>query len=62
MDDLNILHYSFGLPPKATGGLPLYVKDLSDAQKQLGYKVNILLPKQQLHGKDKITKKAIFII
>lgn len=58
MDDLNILHYSFGLPPKATGGLPLYVKDLSDAQKQLGYKVNILLPKQQLHGKDKITKKS----
>lgn len=58
MDDLNILHYSFGLPPKATGGLPLYVKDLSDAQKQLGYKVNILLPKQQLHGKDKITKKG----
>lgn len=58
MSDLNILHYSFGLPPKATGGLPLYVKDLSDAQKQLGYKVNILLPKQQLHGKDKITKKG----
>ena len=27
MDNLNILHYSFGLPPKATGGLPLYVKD-----------------------------------
>lgn len=58
MGDLNILHYSFGLPPKATGGLPLYVKDLSNAQKQLGYKVSILLPKQQLHDKDKISKKG----
>lgn len=58
MGDLNILHYSFGLPPKATGGLPLYVKDLSNAQKQLGYKVSILLPKQQLYGKDRICKKG----
>lgn len=58
MGDLNILHYSFGLPPKATGGLPLYVKDLSDTQKQAGYKVSILLPKQQLHGKDRISKKG----
>lgn len=58
MDNLSILHYSFGLPPKATGGLPLYVRDLSDVQRQVGYKVNILLPKQQLHGKDKISRKG----
>lgn len=58
MSKISILHYSFGLPPKATGGLPLYVRDLSNAQKQAGYKVNILLPKQQLHGKDRIRKKS----
>ncbi|MFR1448939.1 MAG: glycosyltransferase [Beduini sp.] len=58
MDNLNILHYSFGLPPKATGGLPLYVKDLSEAQKQAGYKISILLPKQQLHSRDIISKKG----
>lgn len=54
----HILHYTFGLPPKATGGLPLYVRDLSDAQKDAGYKVSILLPKQKLHGKDKISRKG----
>lgn len=58
MNNLKILHYSFGLPPKATGGLPLYVKDLSDAQREIGYKVSMLLPKQQLHGKDRIRKKG----
>ena len=58
MDKYHILHYTFGLPPKATGGLPLYVRDLSDAQKDAGYKVSILLPKQKLHGKDKISRKG----
>lgn len=58
MDKYHILHYTFGLPPKATGGLPIYVRDLSDAQKDAGYKVSILLPKQKLHGKDKISKKG----
>lgn len=37
MNNLNILHYTFGLPPKATGGLPLYVKDLSESQKSGPY-------------------------
>lgn len=57
MNNLNILHYTFGLPPKATGGLPLYVKDLSESQKKAGHIVNILLPKQRIIGKDKIYKK-----
>ena len=57
MEKLKILHYTFGLPPKATGGLPLYVRDLSNAQKTMGHEVNILLPKQRLQGKDKIYKK-----
>ena len=58
MNNFNILHYSFGIAPKSTGGLPLYVRDLIDAQKENGYNVNLLLPKQKLNGKDKITKKG----
>ena len=43
--DMKILHYSFGLPPYSSGGLPLYVKDLAYSQKRNGHEVNILIPK-----------------
>lgn len=53
---MKILHYSFGLPPYSAGGLPLFVSDIVNEQKNMGNDVFVLLPKQTLVGKSKIKK------
>ena len=60
---VKILHYSFGVYPYATGGLPLYVHDLIKAQKKLGYEVNLLLPRRTINKLEKITnEKNVYYI
>lgn len=55
--DMKILHYSFGLPPYSSGGLPLYVKDLAYSQKRNGHEVNILIPKLCFTKHNRIVKR-----
>lgn len=60
MSNLRILHYTFGLPPRAVGGEPLYVQDLVSEQRKLGYNVSVLLPKQTLKDKkSKVIQKGM---
>lgn len=51
MNKFNILHYSFGLPPYASGGLPLFVADLVEEQEKNGSEVTVLLPKNTISKK-----------
>ena len=41
---MNILHYSLGLPPYRSGGLPKYTEDLIKEQIVQGDKVGLLYP------------------
>ena len=41
---MKILHVTFGLPPYASGGLPLYVNELIKSQKKLGHEPLVLEP------------------
>lgn len=43
-NNLNILHYSIGVPPFRAGGLPRYTLDIARAELQIGHQVSILYP------------------
>lgn len=53
---MKILHVTFGLPPYASGGLPLYVDYLATEQEKAGHSVFILEPGSLISRKPIIKK------